>query len=92
MKYTVRYSGLFKRSFKKCMKRGLDLNAFQTVVEMLASTGTLLPKYKPHRLKGKYNGLWECHISPDWLLVWEQHDEELLLVLVDTGTHSDIFK
>ena len=59
MKYTVRYSGLFKRSFKKCMKRGLDLNAFQTVVEMLASTGTLLPKYKPHRLKGKYNGLWE---------------------------------
>jgi mRNA-degrading endonuclease YafQ of YafQ-DinJ toxin-antitoxin module len=51
------------------MKRGLDLNAFQTVVEMLASTGTLLPKYKPHRLKGKYNGLWECHIAPDWLLV-----------------------
>ena len=92
MKYTVIYSGLFKRSFKKCMKRGLDLNAFQTVVEMLASTGTLPPKYKPHRLKGKYNGLWECHISPDWLLVWEQHDEELLLVLVDTGTHSDIFK
>jgi mRNA interferase YafQ len=74
------------------MKRGLDLNAFQTVVEMLASTGTLPPKYKPHRLKGKYYGLWECHISPDWLLVWEQHDEELLLVLVDTGTHSDIFK
>lgn len=74
------------------MKRGLDLSAFQTVVEMLASTGTLPPKYKPHRLKGKYNGLWECHISPDWLLVWEQHDEELLLVLVDTGTHSDIFK
>ena len=64
MKYTVRYSGLFKRSFKKCMKRGLDLNAFQTVVEMLASTGTL----------------------------WEQYDEELVLVLVDTGTHSDIFK
>lgn len=92
MKYTVKYSGLFKRSFKKCMKRGLDLNAFQTVVEMLASTGTLLPKYKPHRLKGKYNGLWECHIAPDWLLVWEQHDEELLLVLVDTGTHSDLFK
>lgn len=73
------------------MKRGLDINEFRTVAETLGNTGTLPAKYKPHILKGKYAGKWECHIKPDWLLVWEQYDEELTLLFIDTGSHSDIF-
>lgn len=92
MKYTVKYSSLFKKSFKRCLKRGYDINKFQTVVQILGETGTLPQNYKPHKLTGRYNGCWECHISPDWLLVWEQHDMELTLLLIDTGTHSDLFK
>lgn len=91
MKYTIRYSGLFKRSFKRCVKRGLDIEAFRTVAETLGNTGTLPATYKPHMLKGKYKGTWECHITPDWLLLREQNDEELTLLFVDTGSHSDVF-
>ena len=48
-------------------------------------------EYRPHKLQGKYKGCWECHINPDWLLVWEQDDRQLRLILVDTGSHSDLF-
>lgn len=91
MKYTVRYSNLFKKSFKKCLKRGCKQDDFQKVLSILAECGSLPPEYRPHKLKGKYKECWECHINPDWLLVWEQYDTELILILVDTGTHSDLF-
>lgn len=58
---------------------------------MLAKTGTLPAEYRPHKLSGKYQGNWECHIEPDWLLIWQQKDLDLILLMVDTGTHSDIF-
>ena len=91
MKYTVRYSNLFKKSFKKCLKRGCKQDDFRKVLSILAEFGSLPPEYRPHKLKGKYKECWECHINPDWLLVWEQYDTELILILVDTGTHSDLF-
>ena len=91
MKYTVKYSTLFKKSFKKCIKRGLDLELFKTALSILANTGELPTRYKPHPLKGNYKGCMECHITPDWLLVWKQNDKELILILVDTGSHSDLF-
>lgn len=91
MKYTVKYSTLFKKSFKKCMKRGCDPGLFREVLAILAETGSLPKKYQPHPLKGNYNGCMECHITPDWLLVWKQNDKELILILVDTGSHSDLF-
>ena len=91
MKYTVKYSTLFKKSFKKCMKRGLNPELFKTALGILANTGELPTEYKPHALKGNYKGCMECHLTPDWLLVWKQNDKELILVLVDTGSHSDIF-
>ena len=91
MKYTVRYSNLFKKSFKKCLKRGCKQDDFRKVLSNLAECGSLPPEYRPHKLKGKYKECWECHINPDWLLVWEQYDTELILILVDTGTHSDLF-
>ena len=58
MKYTVKYSSLFKKSFKKCIKRGFDENKFKEVVLILANEGCLPPKYKPHKLKGNYSGIW----------------------------------
>ncbi|MGC4129045.1 MAG: type II toxin-antitoxin system YafQ family toxin [Bergeyella sp.] len=57
----------------------------------MQETGTLPAKYKPHKLSGNYAGCWECHIKPDWLLIWKQNDNELILLLMDTGTHSDLF-
>lgn len=58
MKYTVKYSTLFKKSFKKCMKRGCDSEEFKTIISILGETGTLPPKYKLHPLKGNYKGAW----------------------------------
>lgn len=73
------------------MKRGLNPELFKTALGILANTGELPKKYKPHPLKGNYKGCMECHLTPDWLLVWKQNDKELILVLIDTGSHSDIF-
>ena len=91
MKYTIKYSSLFKKSFKRCLKRGCDPELFKTVLSILGETGSLPRVYKPHPLRGNFKGCMECHISPDWLLVWKQNDTELILILVDTGTHSDLF-
>ena len=66
--------------------------SYQNAISILQETGTLPPSYKAHKLTGNHAGQWECHIKPDWLLVWEQHDQELRLLFLYTGTHSDIFK
>ncbi len=89
--YKVVHTNRFKKAFKRCQKRGLNLAAFEEVMDQLMSTGTLPAKYRPHRLNSKFNFAWECHIEPDWLLVWEQYDDTLTLILIDTGTHSDLF-
>lgn len=91
MKYTVDYSNLFKKSFKRSLKRGLDPLLFQDAIALLMKDGCLPPRYKQHQLSGKYKGCWECHIKPDGLLIWEQDNELLRLLLIDTGTHSDLF-
>jgi len=91
MKYQIKTKGSFRRSFKRCIKRGLDENIFVEAISILAETGTLPPQYKPHPLHGRYEGCMECHLQPDWLLVWQQNDKELILILIDTGTHSDLF-
>ena len=68
------------------------MSKLEAVLRRLAENGTLPQKYKPHILSGRnWAGCWECHIEPDWLLVWNQNDTELVLLLLDTGTHSDIF-
>ena len=92
MKYIVRYSGQFKRSYKLCKKRGYDMSKLETVISLLANEGKLPEQYQPHKLIGKgWAGFWECHITPNWLLIWDQNDTELILLLLDTGTHSDLF-
>ncbi|MCI6428966.1 MAG: type II toxin-antitoxin system YafQ family toxin [Rikenellaceae bacterium] len=91
MKYEISYTNRFKQSLKKCVKRGLDIECLKNVINILQETGSLPSKYKPHKLKGNYSGCWECHIQPDWLLIWQQNDTELRLIFIDTGTHSDVF-
>ena len=89
--YSVIYTGQFKKSLKKCVKRGLDLKVFTDTLDLLQEKGMLPQEYKPHKLVGEYAGCWECHMQPDWLLIWRQNDLELELILVDTGSHSDLF-
>lgn len=91
MTYTIIYSNKFKKSLKKCFKRGLDIEKLREVLKILEQGGTLPPEYKAHRLSGKFQGNWECYIQTDWLLVWEHRETELILLLIDTGSHSDLF-
>ena len=84
-------SNHFKRDLKLMAKRGLDLNLLDNIVEKLANEEPLDPKNKDHELKGNYKGFRECHILPDWLLIYRVDDTELLLFLSRTGSHSDLF-
>ena len=62
-----------------------------TVLDILLNNGTLPDIYKPHKLSGNRKGQWKCHIQPDWLLIWQQDDKELVMLMMNTGTHSDLF-
>ncbi len=89
--YKISFTNKFKKDYKLCKKRGYDIALLEEVISLLAKNGKLPSKYKPHILKGNYDGLWECHLKPDWLLIWLQDDNELTLLLTNTGTHSDLF-
>lgn len=86
---TVKYTTAFKRSYKLMKKRGLDLQLLDDVVGKPSRCEELEPKY--HELKGRFKGFRECHIKPDWLLIYLVEDEILTLTLIDTGSHSDLF-
>lgn len=89
--YTIKFTGVFKRQMKLCERRGYDMELLREAIRILSTEGKLPEKYLPHVLHGDRNGQWECHIQPNWLLVWEQHDQELILVMLNTGTHADLF-
>lgn len=91
MKYEIIASSRFKKDLKRCQKRGLDMKLIYEAMSILSNTGTLPPEYRPHKLKGNFTGQWECHIQPDWLMIWEQNDKQLTLLFLQTGTHSDLF-
>lgn len=84
-------SNQFKKDLKLAQKRGLNLNNLTEVVEKLASGEELPPKNRDHNLSGEYASYRECHIQPDWLLIYKIEESELLLFLFRTGTHSDLF-
>jgi mRNA interferase YafQ len=77
--------------YKRVVSRGYDINLLINVIEILAEGKSLPPKYKDHSLSGYYTGCRECHITPDWLVIYEISKNELILYLTRTGTHSDIF-
>ena len=91
MRYKVVMSSRFSKDLKIIVRRGYDLNKIKFVIEELANGRTLDPKYKDHQLQGNYMGKRECHILPDWLLIYEICDNELFLYLARTGSHSDLF-
>lgn len=91
MKYKVVPTGRFEKDLKRCKKRGFHLQKLLDIVEKLSNGEPLEPKCRAHKLVGNREGQWECHIESDWLLVWEQNDTELKLLLLNTGTHSDLF-
>lgn len=91
MRYKLVLTGKFKKSLKLARKRGLDLGLMDDVVEKLLSGIPLEEKYRDHELKGNYKGFRECHIQPDWLLVYLVENDILTLTLVDTGTHAALF-
>ena len=84
-------SNRFKRDLKTAIKRGYRIDLLETAVELLATGRALPEKYKDHVLSGEYGGFRECHITPDWLLVYQIRENELILFLSRTGTHSDLF-
>ena len=92
-KYDVIYSIKFKKSLKKMQKQNKDLDELLDVVDKLAQKEELDPKYRNHKLKDDkyYKNCSECHIRPDWLLIYQYNDNELLLLLMNTGSHSDLF-
>ena len=91
MKYSVRISARFRKDMKLVQKRGYDQRLIFEVIELLANGMKLDEKYKDHLLTGDYGGFRECHITPDWLLVYQYREQELLLLLSRTGTHSSLF-
>lgn len=94
MKYIVDYTSKFKKQYKKLSKQGKNLTKLYDVIDLLANKNSLDVKYKDHELINDkaYKDCRECHIEPDWLLIYKYQDENLLLLLFETGSHSDLFK
>lgn len=90
--YQVKFTTAYKKSYKLMQKRGLDMTALDIVVDTLRRGKTLDEKYRDHGLTGNFIGFRECHIKPDWLLIYLIENDILTLTLVDTGSHSDLFK
>jgi mRNA interferase YafQ len=89
--YELIYTSKIKKDIKLCKRRKYDFEEFKIIIEILESKGELPLTYKPHKLSGTYSGRWECHIKPDWLLIWKQNESEKEIYLERTGTHSDLF-
>ncbi|HHV15935.1 type II toxin-antitoxin system YafQ family toxin [Syntrophomonas wolfei] len=87
----IRYSSRFKKDFKAIVKRGYDVKLLEEVLNLLVQEKALPQKYLDHPLTGNYAGHRECHITPDWLLIYKIEKDILILSLTRTGTHSDLF-
>ena len=91
-KYGLKPTTKFKKDYKLAKKRGLDMKLLEYVIDELLLGHTLDAKYLDHPLHGDYEGFNECHIQPDWLLIYGKDEENLILTAVRTGTHTDLFK
>ena len=91
MKYTIKHTSQFKKDYKLAKRRGLNLSLLKEIISQLANGEQLEEKYRDHDLSGDWKGHRECHIQPDWLLVYRIEDDVLILTVSRTGTHSDLF-
>lgn len=89
--YAVKPTTKFQRDLKKIQKRGYDVSLLTEVIKILVAGEDLPEKNRDHSLGGNYVGCRECHVTPDWLLIYEISEETLILYLTRTGTHSDLF-
>ncbi len=87
----VRFSAKFKKDFKIIVRRGYDISLFEEVLMQLREEKVLPERYNDHALKGDYIGHRECHITPDWLLIYKKEKDMITLSLTRTGSHSDLF-
>ncbi len=85
------YSSRFKKDYKQMIKRGCKQEDFRKVIDILVANEPLPDKYRDHNLSGNYKGFRECHINPDWLLIYRTDNDVLTLTLIRTGTHSNLF-
>lgn len=88
---TLKVTSQFKKDYKLAKKRGYNMDLLESVLQMLLQSETLPIKYRDHALIGNYIGFRECHIQPDWLLIYTINNNELILTAARTGTHSDLF-
>ena len=86
----IKTTNQFLRDLKLARKRGKDIQKIETVIKTLARDEKLASKHRPHRLRGEMKGFWECHIEPDWLMIWNEDDQQI--VLIRCGTHADLFE
>lgn len=89
--FVISYSSRFLKDLKKCTKRGLDLQKLKNIIKDLENDIPLDSRYKAHRLQGEYKGYTECHIEPDWLLIYLIDRNGGKIYTVRTGTHNDLF-
>ena len=91
MSLQVVWTSQFKKDYKQAIKRNLNIELLDNVIRLLAKDGTLPVEYKDHALSSNWKGFRECHIAPDWLLIYAIQNGTLTLTLSRTGTHSDLF-
>ena len=92
MKYEIKFTTQFKKDLKLAKKQGKNLNKMYAIIEKLANGESLDAKFRDHDLTGNYKGCRECHIEPDWLLIYEIVNDVLILMLHRLGSHSELFK
>lgn len=87
----IKYQATFKKDYKRIVRRGYDVRLLENIISLLAEQNSLPENCRDHSLSGDFCGYRECHITPDWLLIYKVKENELLLCLTRTGTHSDLF-
>lgn len=91
MKYEIQFTSQFKKDLKLAKKQNKDIDKLMSVIEKIARGESLEAKFKDHELKGNLKGCRECHVDPDWLLIYSLHDDILVLLLSRVGSHADLF-
>lgn len=91
MKYEIKFTSQFKKDLKQAKKQRKNIDKLFSVIEQISNGIPLEEKYRDHNLNGDYKNCRECHVEPDWLLIYEIIDDVLVLVLTRLGSHSDLF-
>jgi len=92
MKYQVQPTSKYRKDRKRLIRRGLDMTKLDAVIKKLANGEKLEPKYRDHALAGSFKNYRDCHIEPDWVLIYKIDNDQLILVLSETGSHADLLE